>query len=113
MSSRALRRKFQRELRTGLGVVWPILSGLLALITALGMVIGYIEGWTIRDSVYFAFVTAMTIGYGDFAPHSFMTRALAVAVGACGLVLTAVVAAVTVRALAATTDDNGKRRESE
>ena len=108
-----MRRHFAAGFFAGLRVVWPILSGLLALITSLGMVIGYIEGWTIRESVYFAFVTAMTIGYGDFAPHSFMTRALAIAIGACGLVLTAVVAAVTVRALAATTDDNGKRRESE
>jgi Ion channel len=108
-----MRRRFLRELFTGLRVVWPILSALLLVITALGLIIGLVEGWTIRESIYFAFVTGLTIGYGDFAPKIFPSRALAILIGACGMLMTALVAAITVRALAATTDDNGKRREGE
>jgi hypothetical protein len=106
MESRTLRRKFLGGLLTGLRVVWPILSVLLGLIIALGLVVGLLEGWSIHESIYFAFVSGLTIGYGDFAPKSFLTRALAIAIGACGVLLTALIAAIAVKALAAATDDN-------
>jgi hypothetical protein len=86
--------------------VWPILSGLLVLIIALGVVVGLREGWSIHESTYFAFVTGLTIGYGDFAPKSLLTRALSIAIGVCGVLLTAIVAAIAVKALAAVTDDD-------
>ena len=44
--------------------------GLLAIIAGLGLVIGLIEGWSVQESIYFAFVSGLTIGYGDFAPLS-------------------------------------------
>ena len=100
-----LRRKFLGGLHAGLRVVWPILSALILVITALGLVVGLLEGWSIHESIYFAFVSGLTIGYGDFAPKSFLARALAIAIGMCGVLLTALVAAVAVKALAATTDD--------
>ena len=106
MGARTLRRQFLRGLHTGLRVVWPILSGLLVLITALGVVVGLREGWSIHESIYFAFVTGLTIGYGDFAPKSLLTRALSIAIGVCGVLLTAIVAAIAVKALAAVTDDD-------
>jgi hypothetical protein len=89
----------------GLRIVWPVLSALLALIAALGLVTGLLEGWSIQESIYFAFVSGLTIGYGDFAPKSLLTRGLAIAIGACGVLLTAVVAAVAVKALTAATDE--------
>jgi hypothetical protein len=108
MSARKLRRQFLRGLHTGLRVVWPILSGLLVLIIALGVVVGLREGWSIHESIYFAFVTGLTIGYGDFAPKSLLPRALSIAIGACGVLLTAIVAAIAVKALAAVTDDTDR-----
>jgi len=108
MVSRALRRKFLKGLLTGLGVVWPILSVLLGLIVALGVVIGLLEGWSIHESIYFAFVSGLTIGYGDFAPKSVLARALAIAIGICGVLLTALVAAVAVKALTVATEDRDK-----
>jgi voltage-gated potassium channel len=27
--------------------------------------IGFIEGWSVSDAIYFTFVTGLTIGYGD------------------------------------------------
>jgi Na+-translocating ferredoxin:NAD+ oxidoreductase RnfE subunit len=102
---RALRRAFLGGLHTGLRVVWPVLSILLALITVLGLVIGLLEGWSIQESIYFAFVSGLTIGYGDFAPKSLLTRVLAIVIGGCGILLTAVVAAIAVKALTAATED--------
>jgi len=99
MDARKMRRQFIAELISALRVVWPILSALLILIAALGIIIGLIEGWSIGDSIYFAFVSGLTIGYGDFAPKTLLTRMLAVGIGACGVLLTALVAAIAVHAL--------------
>jgi hypothetical protein len=105
MCPRALRRNFLNGLFTGLSVVWPILSLLLGLITGLGLVIGLREGWSIQESIYFAFVTGLTIGYGEFVPKFLLTRALAIGIGGCGVLLTALLAAVAVRALTEATAD--------
>lgn len=104
MDSRKLRRKFAVGLFTGLRVVWPILSVLLGLIVALGLVIGVIEGWSVHESIYFAFVSGLTIGYGDLAPKSLLARVLAIAIGVCGVLVTALVAAIAVKALTAASD---------
>jgi ion channel len=99
MDSRTLRRQFLTRLVAGLRVVWPILSGLLGLIIALGLAAGRIEGWSVQESIYFAFVSGLTIGYGDLAPKLLLARVLAIAIGACGVLVTALVAAVAVKAL--------------
>ena len=104
MDPRAMRRQFLAGLLTGFRVVWPILSVLLGSIITLGLVVGLLEGWSIHESIYFAFISGLTIGYGDLAPKLLLTRTLAVAIGACGLLLTALVAAIAVKALAAATD---------
>jgi Na+-translocating ferredoxin:NAD+ oxidoreductase RnfE subunit len=92
---------FLKGLVTGFRVIWPVLSGLLAAIATLGVVIGRIEGWSVHESIYFAFVTGLTIGYGDIAPKTFLTRVLALLIGICGILLTALMAAIAVKALSA------------
>lgn len=99
MNPRTMRRNFIAGLLVGLRVVWPILSVLLLLIVGLGLAVGWREGWPVLDSVYFAFVSGLTIGYGDFAPKSVLGRVLAVCIGICGVLLTALVAAIAVKAL--------------
>jgi hypothetical protein len=99
------RRRFFARLLSGLRVVWPILSGLLMLIVGLGVLVGLLEGWSLGESVYFAFVSGLTIGYGDLAPKGLLARALAVAIGGCGVLMTALLAAVAVKALPAQGDD--------
>jgi Na+-translocating ferredoxin:NAD+ oxidoreductase RnfE subunit len=101
MDTRALRRQFLRGLFTGLKVVWPVLSTVLALIVGLGIVVGLREGWSLQESVYFSFVTGLTIGYGDLAPKSLIGRVLAVLIGVCGVIVTGLIAAVAVRAITA------------
>ena len=105
MDPRAWGRDFIAGLLAGLRVVWPILSVLLGLIIALGLVVGLLEGWSVHESIYFAFVSGLTIGYGDLAPKSLLARALAILIGVCGVVMTALVAAIAVKALAAATYD--------
>jgi hypothetical protein len=47
------------------------------------ILIGYIEGWGISDSLYLSFVTGLTIGYGDLTPRHLVSRFLAVVIGPC------------------------------
>ena len=108
MDHRALRRTFLSGLSAELRVVWPILSGLIGLMMALGLVIGLREGWSVQDSIYFAFVSGLTIGYGDLAPKFLLTRVLAILIGVCGVLLTALLAAVAVRALPGAIEDSKK-----
>jgi hypothetical protein len=86
---------------TGLGVVWPILSVLLILMVALGIAIGMLEHWPVIDALYFAFVSGLTIGYGDLVPKAALSRVLAICIGFTGILLTGLVAAVGVSALTA------------
>ena len=79
--------------------IWPIFSSLLMLIMLLGIVIGIREGWTIGNALYFAFITAFTIGYGDITPHYPLTKILAVVIGLVGFLFTGILVAITVEAL--------------
>ena len=72
-----------------------------------GLAIWRIEDWRIDEALYFTFVTGLTIGYGDFTPKHLSARLLALVIGSAGIVLTGVVAAVTVQALSAA----GRNRE--
>jgi hypothetical protein len=108
MAANTMRRTFAAGLLLGLRIVWPILSVLLVAIVGLGVIAGLREGWSVQESIYFAFVSALTIGYGDLAPKTLLARVLAVFIGLCGVLLTSLIAAVAVRALAAIRDDSEK-----
>ncbi|HJS22108.1 MAG TPA: potassium channel family protein [Steroidobacteraceae bacterium] len=96
MKARMLRRLFLAKLGEGLREVWPVVSGLLALMVVLGIIVGRIEGWSLGESLYFAFISGLTIGYGDLAPKAGLGRVLAVAIGMLGILLTGLIAAVSV-----------------
>jgi hypothetical protein len=99
MRSSQIRRIFFVEVLRLVRVVWPILSGVLFAMIGPGLLIGHIEGWRIVDALYFTFVTGLTIGYGDLTPRHAVSRLLAVVIGLAGIMLTGLVAAVTVQAL--------------
>ena len=99
LTARQIRHLFFGELVRQVLVIWPILSGILFLMAGCGLVAGRIEGWGIGESLYFTFVTGLTIGYGDLAPTHFMGRLLAVTIALAGVVLIGLVAAVSVQAL--------------
>jgi Na+-translocating ferredoxin:NAD+ oxidoreductase RnfE subunit len=108
MDQRVLRRRFLAGLFKGLSIVWPLLSALLALIVALGVATGLAEGWSLQESVYFSFVSGLTIGYGDYAPQTLLGRALAIGTGVCGILVFALASAIVVKAVTAVHDRDEK-----
>ena len=107
MRPRQIRRIFFVELLRLLRVVWPILTGVLFAMVGPGLLIGHIEKWRIEDALYFTFVTGLTIGYGDLTPRHVVSRLLAVMIGFAGIVLTGLVAAISVQALQVTARKSG------
>src|SRR6476661_10658861 len=99
MRSSQIRRIFLVELFRLICVVWPILSGVLFAMVGPGLLIGHIEKWRIEDALYFTFVTGLTIGYGDLTPRHVVSRLLAVVIGLAGIMLTGLIAALSVQAL--------------
>ena len=63
------------------------------------MLIGFVEGWSVGDALYFTFITGLTIGYGDIVPRQALARALAIVIGISGLFLTGVIAGIAVYAM--------------
>ena len=53
----SVRRRFLVALGRGLYVTWPVLSAILVIEVALGLLIGLVEGWSVGEAVYFSFVT--------------------------------------------------------
>src|SRR5262249_2365996 len=64
-SPKTLRRGFFVAPGDALHVTLPGPSPILAIQVALGLLIGFVEGRSVGDAVYFTFVTGLTIGYGD------------------------------------------------
>src|SRR6266851_10170823 len=106
---KTVRRRFFVALGHAIHVTWPVLSTILAIQVALGLLIGFVEGWSVGDAVYFTFVTGLTIGYGDIVPRQAVSRALAIGIGLSGLFLTGLTAGIAVYAMrtALANDDTG------
>ena len=98
-ASSIIRRRFFRELWRGVGIIWPVISALLVLMALIGLLVARVEGWPVSDGLYFAYVTGLTVGYGDPVPKAGTARALAMFLGLCGIVLTGLVVAIAVEAL--------------
>jgi voltage-gated potassium channel len=71
---------------------------------------GYLCFW---QSLYMAAITALTVGYGDFTPHTDVGRVLAVCLGLIGITFMGVVVAATVKAIEAGEEAEMDRRNEE
>jgi len=76
----------------------PILISLVLVIALIGFIIGRIEGWSLSDSLYHAFINATTVGYGDFRPSEKRAKFLAIVLAFIGLVFTGMVVAIALHA---------------
>ena len=79
-----------------------VIVGLVLLIVVGGVSISHVEGLQVGESIYFAFITGLTIGYGDIEPVTTGGRVLSVLIGFIGMLFTGMTVAIATRALADT-----------
>jgi voltage-gated potassium channel len=104
-ASKTVRRRFFVALTHAIHVTWPVLSVILAIQIVLGLLIGFVEGWSAGDAIYFSFVTGLTIGYGDIVPRQALARALAIVIGVSGVFVMGLIAGIAVYAMRIALDD--------
>ena len=89
---------FLHMLWLGLSSITPILLLLGLSIIVLGLLVGRLESWRRFDALYWAFITALTVGYGDIRPTKKLARLLSTLIALIGIMFTGIVVAVTVEA---------------
>jgi len=89
---------FLKQFGVGIWLTLPLLLSLAAVIILLGQIAGAKEGWSRFDSLYWSFITATTVGYGDIRPVKTQSRVFAVFIAFLGLTLTGILIAVAVHA---------------
>ena len=89
---------FLKQFFVGLWLTLPLLLSLALAITVLGLAVGRQEGWPRLDSIYWSFITATTVGYGDIRPLRTKSRVVAIIVAFLGLTLSGIIIAVAVQA---------------
>jgi voltage-gated potassium channel len=82
----------------GLYLVAPLILFICLFIVVLGLIVGRIEGWSKFDAVYWSFITALTVGFGDIRPLRKRAKTLAVAITLAGIMFSGIIVSVTVRA---------------
>jgi voltage-gated potassium channel len=76
-----------------------VFGALGAMIFVGGLLIAYFDRVSLEDAIYFAFITAFTVGIGDLAPKSRGARIITVLLSAMGLLLMGIAVAIAVHAL--------------
>ena len=82
----------------GLVLAWPLLASMALLISLAGVIVGKRESWEVFDSIYWAFITATTVGYGDIRPLYRLSKILAILIALQGMVFTGIMVALAINA---------------
>ena len=82
----------------GLKLASPLLVFSILLIIGLGIIVGLRESWGRYDSIYWAFITATTVGYGDIRPLRSVSKALSVLIALIGMIFTGLLVALAINA---------------
>ena len=72
---------------------------LFALVVISAVVISQIENLPFGESLYFSFITGLTIGYGDIVAKTPFSRLIAVLLGLIGIIFSGIMVAGAIRAL--------------
>ncbi len=74
----------------------PLIILLSSIIVFLGLLVGRIESWNNFDALYWSFITAMTVGYGDIKPSRKSSKTLSIIISLVGIMLFGIIVAITV-----------------
>jgi len=82
-----------------MGELSAVLVGLILLVGLAGLAIAKFDRIPLEDAVYFAFITAFTVGFGDVTPRSRAAKIITVVTALLGMILMGVMVAIAVHAL--------------
>jgi voltage-gated potassium channel len=83
---------------------------LLGLLVLGGVTISQLEDIQLGDAIYFAFITGLSIGYGDITPETGAGRLISVVIGLVGMLFVGITVAIATRALADVVKDHRNRQ---
>jgi voltage-gated potassium channel len=75
----------------------PLFAFLGLVIVVLGLWVCRLEKWNKFDGLYWSFITATTVGYGDISPLKKTSKVLSVLIAIVGMMLTGIIIAITIR----------------
>jgi len=88
-----------------IGRLQAVFLALSALILGIAVVIRHLEKMPFGESLYFSFITGLTIGYGDIVVKTPLARLLAVLLGLIGIIFTGIMVAAALRAIERSLED--------
>jgi voltage-gated potassium channel len=91
-------------------LIAPLLFFLCFLIFLLGQIVCHIEKWKKFDGLYWSFITATTVGYGDIRPLKKASKVLSVVIAFVGVMLTGIIIAVTIHTASIALEKHGDVR---
>lgn len=91
--------KFVRHFAQDVLLVREVLAGLFVLIVIGGITISYVEDIAVGESIYFAFITGLSIGYGDITPKTASGHLMSIGIGMIGMIFTGITVAIATRTL--------------
>lgn len=107
--------KFSIDFARAFGVLlrksFPIWAGISLLITCGGLLLARLEGLSIGQGLYFAWVTGTTVGYGDLSPTTGPSQLVAVIIALFGILFTGIIVAIALEAAKLSIRKNGSLDE--
>ena len=91
--------RFNKVFWTTIWHVRAIILALLAFVVVDAAAVTLVEKMPFADTLYFAFVTGLTIGYGDIVMHTPVGRLIALLIGLVGILFSGLMVAVLVYAV--------------
>ena len=83
-------------------ILWrlkAVFLALLAMIIGIAVVIMHLENLPFGESLYFSFITGLTIGYGDIVVKAPFARLMTILLGLIGIIFSGIMVAAAIRAV--------------
>jgi hypothetical protein len=100
---------FARHFFRAIWHVKAVILMLIALIVTGAAAVAIVEKMPFGDTLYFAFVTGLTIGYGDIVVKTSLGQLVAILIGFIGILFTGLMVAVLVYAVRESLEEFKKR----
>ncbi|MDG5816828.1 potassium channel family protein [Chitinispirillales bacterium ANBcel5] len=113
MSNVHFSRLFIRLFFKLLVLTFPAWGILFFTVLMLGVLFSVTEEISFFNSLYFTFITAMTVRYGDITPDTDLGKVLSVCMGIFGIVTTGIIVAIALQALKMAYEKSNKNANRE